>query len=352
MEEKTNDMLGMLDLMVCPGFCVKEKEIVKVNPAARGLLLEPGTDVRALLLTGREEYDAFRGGCLYLSLSISGQAHGASVVRMEDFDVFLLEQEEDREELRALALASKELRSPLSNAMTAAEQLLASGADPQTREQLGCLNRGLYQLLRIVGNMSDAGSHIPQWETRNLSAILDEVFEKSRALLDRTGITLSYQPLNEAVYGLADRDLLERAVLNILSNALKFTPRGGQIQASLTRRGRTLRLSVQDSGSGIAENILSSIHRRYLRQPTLEDSRYGIGLGMVLIRSAAASHGGTVLIDQPEGSGTRVTMTLAIRQNPDNVLRSPRFPVDYTGGYDHALVELSGSLPPDLFDSN
>ena len=120
--------------------------------------------------------------------------------------------------------------------------------------------------------------------------------------------------------------------------------------AKLTRNGRMLRLSVTDSGSGIAQSVRSSVFSRYLRQPALEDSRYGIGLGMVLIRTAAAHHGGAVLIDQPEGVGTRITMTMSIRQSKQATLRSNVLRVDYAGERDHGLIELSECLPTELYE--
>ena len=136
---------------------------------------------------------------------------------------------------------------------------------------------------------------------------------------------------------------MERAVLNIISNSMKFMPDGGTIHVSLTRKENMLHLSILDSGSGIAENVLGNIFTRYQRQPCIEDSRYGIGLGMVLIRSAAADHGGTVLIDSPEGCGTRITMTLSIRQDV-SVLKTPVLPpiADNTR---QILTELSECLP-------
>ena len=70
---------------------------------------------------------------------------------------------------------------------------------------------------------------------------------------------------------------------------------------------------------------------------------------MVLVRTAAASHGGAVLIDQPDGGGARVTMTMAIRRNTSGTLRSPVLRVDYTGEQDHALVELADCLPASLY---
>ena len=103
---QSNDIFGMLDLMDRPGFCVKDQKIVKVNSAAQLRMLTPGEDIAPLLHTGNAEYSEFTGGCLYLTLKIADQIWGASVTRMGDTDVFLLEQEEDQTELRAMALAA------------------------------------------------------------------------------------------------------------------------------------------------------------------------------------------------------------------------------------------------------
>ena len=169
-----------------------------------------------------------------------------------------------------------------------------------------------------------------------------DIFEKIQTQLEATNVALTYTGLSECVYGLANEGQLERAVLNIVSNAMKFMPEGGSICASLTRQQNMLHLSIQDSGSGIAQTVLGNVFTRYQRQPGIEDSRYGIGLGMVLIRNAAADHGGTVLLDSPENKGTRVTMTLAIRQESP-VLRTPVIPpmVDSSR---QILTELSDIL--------
>lgn len=358
MENKL-DAMGMLDLMICPGFCVKDNIIVKANQAAEGRLLLPGTDIRPLLLTGKEEYADFSSGCLYLSLSLSGEHWGASVTNWENFHVFLLEQADDHAELQAMALAARELREPLANVMTTAGRLFPMSAlqdDPITREQVARMNRGLLQMLRVIGNMSDASRYTTdsgaRMETRDVCSLLQEIFDHSQELLSYGDLELRFRNLSTPVNCLVDSEKLERAVLNILSNAMKFTSRGGSVDCALTRRGNMLYLQIQDSGSGIAESLKGSIHNRYLRQPAIEDSRFGIGLGMVLIRATAALHGGTVLIDQPEGQGTRVTMTLSIRQNTDGMLRTTRLHPDYSGERDHGLLELSESLPEFLYEKN
>lgn len=344
MEEK-KDIFGMLELLQRPAFCVEDKRIVRVNSAARALPLDCGTDAGELLDTGREEYDSFAGGCLYLTLRIQPKSWGACVIRMGALDVFLLDSPSEDPQLRALALAAQELRRPLSGMMAAASRL--SPADEASAEQAAILNRGLYQLLRLVGNMSDA-CRLPasaQLEPRNIGEIINEVLEKAQTQLSQAGVAVAYAPLNEAVYGFADWALLERAILNLLSNAAKFSPTGGTITVQAARRGNMLRLSVEDTGPGIDPEQLGTAFSRYLRDSGIGDSRFGLGLGLHIVRCAASCHGGTVLIDQPHGSGTRVTMTISLRRPEGDTLRSPVVLPDRTGGWDHGLVELSDCLP-------
>ena len=348
--QEQNEILGMPGVLTRPAFCVKDGVITQVNEAAGNLFLSPGTDVRELLVTGKDEYAAFCGDCLYLTMEISGCRRGVTVVRYRDTDVFLPEQDVDQAELRALALAAVELRDPLSSVMLSAQKLTAQ-AEPS--EAAARLSRGLYRMLRLVSNMSDAGyySAVSHPETRNICVFLGEVFEKAQNLAALAGRNLTFENLSEDIYCLVDDQQLERAVLNILSNAIRFSPDGGSIRAKLTRQGHMLSLRIQDSGCGIAEEVLSNVFTRYLRQPSLENPQYGIGLGMVLVRAAAANHGGTVLIDRPDGQGTRVTMTLAIRQSDGTNLRADVLRVDYSGERDHALLELADCLPPELYEN-
>lgn len=340
------DLPGWLNRYSCPGFAVKNHIITHCNQAAEALLLTPGTDIRGLLLTGKEEYAAFESGCLYLKLKLSSKGWGASVTPEAEHHIFLLDQEPEDADLRSLALAARELRSPLSNLMIAADALMrTSSEDAQVQEQLARLNRSLHQMHRLVNNMSDAGKSdlLTPVGVHDWDRMIHDIFEKIRTQLENTNIQLTYEGLAQRVSGLANEGQMERAILNIVSNALKFMPEGGSIHAVLTRNKDMLQLSVRDSGSGIAENVLSNVFTRYQRQPGIEDSRYGIGLGMVLIRAAAADHGGTVLIDCPDGKGTRITMTMAIRQDA-GLLKTPVIP-PLLDGSRQVLTELSESLP-------
>lgn len=349
--DEQKDMFDLLDMMIQPVFCVKDHIIVRSNAAAQQLFLKAGVNILPMLGSHTEAYSGFDGGCLYLPLTIAGQTIGASLRRMNGLDVFELDSPGDSESLRAMALAAGSLRRPLSNAMVEAAALLDSQEDPETLRQLSQLNRNLYQLLRLLGNMSDAEylfSHC-RMETVDVPALFREIFGKAKNLADRAGITLSYEDLDASVLCLADKALLERAILNILSNSMKFTEKGGRIRAALTRRGATLRLTVQDSGCGISQEVMGSLFRRFLRQPGIEDSRYGMGLGIRSVHAAALHHGGTLLLTQNEDGGTCVSLTIAIRHNESATMRSPIFEIDYSGGFDHDLVELSDCLPAELY---
>lgn len=356
--ERMESTSGILNIMIQPAFIVKDGIIDQVNEAARGYFLESGTSVSDLLVTGKPEYQTFKEGCLYLTLSLSGGQCGASVHRMKDFDLFTIEDAADDEQLQVMALAARELRSPLSNVMTIADQLFPVAEEddnPAVKEQVSRINRGLFQMLRIVSNMSDAYRYQQQTEphmaVQNVTEIAAEVFEQAASLLGHGGIELKFTNLENPLLCLVNREMLERAIHNLLSNAAKFSEKGSCIYTKLSRNNGMLYLSVEDSAASTFEELQGNVHSRFRRQPCLEDSRFGIGLGMVLIRATAASHGGTVLIDHPNGSGTRVTMSLAIRQNAETVVRSNIMHVDYAGERSHPLVELSDVLPTSVYSS-
>ncbi len=349
--EQSHNLSGMLDLIIRPAFAVKDGIIQYCNQAARQCMVCTETAIDPYLETGREEYADLNSGCLYLTLQVQGHSFGAAVNRMSSFDVFILDEEDAQPQLQAMALAARELREPLSNMMIAADRLMPAEGTPN--ENLQMLERSLYHMLRLIGNMSDAVRYAeqtaPRQELRDMTAVIGDVFEKAGVLAAHAGITLRFTNHPESIVCLTDTEKLERAVYNILSNAIKFSEKGSTIDAKLTRHGNKLYLTVCDSGSGIPDDLLGSVFSRHLRQPGIEESRHGIGLGMFMIRNAASAHGGTVLIEKGVEKGTKLTMTLAIRKDLKGNLASPRLRVDYTGEFDHGLIELADVLPPTAF---
>lgn len=350
-------MDSLLEMIDRPAFWVKDGVITKLNQIAKNRQLSQGMEIAPMIPEASEEYSTFTQGCLHLTVYIGQLPCNASVTRYPDGDIFLLERDFDRVQLQTLALAAQQLRTPLSNVMTLTDQLLPAlgeSQDENTRYQAAQINRGLYQLLRIIANMADAERYterdLSTMELTDFPVFISEIMKKASVMAEPVNVTLRYACSKAHLIGLADRELLERAIYNLLSNAIKFSPKNGVVDVTVTDTGKRLQISIQDQGNGIAPQAQGTLFARYLREPGIEDSRFGLGLGMTLAHSAATAHAGTVLVDQPEGKGTRVTMSIAVSKNSGNLLRTPVLRIgDYIGGWDIALAEFSESLPADSY---
>lgn len=353
--EHKEEITAMLHRIPSPAFLVHSGRITAINPPAQQYQLEEGMDVSPLLLTGKEELSQFQTGCLYLTLTLCGVPHSASVTPVSHSQLFVLEQEADQAELRSMALAARVLRGPLSNVMNIADHLfpISAETDRELPDQAARINRSLYQMLRVICNMSDAYRYSTEntfrGEIRDIGAVIREHLTLAAPLISQAGFELRFTDLQETVYGIVDVEKLERAISNILSNAMKFARPGSALNLQLSRHGRTLHLCAYDDGPGTPARPSTDLYTSYRRAPGMEDGRFGLGLGMVMIRAAAAAHGGTVLTEQSEQFGMRLTMTIPIRQTTDPMVRTPMIHVDYAGERDHLLLELADCLPPHLY---
>jgi cell cycle sensor histidine kinase DivJ len=110
----------------------------------------------------------------------------------------------------------------------------------------------------------------------------------------------------------ADQRALMQISLNLLSNALKFTPAGGSVTVSLVADGRVLELSVSDTGVGVAPEDLKRLGRPYEQAGGSDQKSRGTGLGLSLVRAFAELHGGQMSIESALGDGTAVTVRLPV----------------------------------------
>lgn len=345
----------LLSLMDRPAFYVTEGIVREVNPAAAARMIQPGDSITGLLHSGHGDYEAFSEGCLHLTLKLGSILCSASVTRLGNGDLFTLEQEENETALRCYSLAARVLRQPLGQMMDVAERLFPSmtgecGED--AAQQMARMNRAMHHMLRLVGNMSDAGG-IGQvrMELRDITAVVQEILDHTQPLCASAGFTLFFENHPAAVYTMLDYQRLERALLNLLSNAMKHTAPGGTIAVRLKRRSNTVYLTVENPDSHSGAVLTHGMTTRYLREPILEDGENGLGLGLPMVQAIAAAHYGTLLVEQPKAGGFRATMSLPIRQNT-GILRSPTVRFDYAGERDHGLIELSESLPPECYLPN
>lgn len=346
----------ILSFITAPAFSVCDGKITHCNEAAQRLLVPTGIPVVTMLQHDGTEYTGFQGDCLYITLKHNNRTFSASVIPVDHNHVFILEEDRDRTELRTLSMTAANMRQPLCDMIattTSITSTLDTNNDPKVRTQLQNMNRNLCRMHRMLCNMSDALQYADgisnNMVCQNIVSVVEEVFQKAQNLCKQSNIQLEYRVPDQSILCAIDEPLLERGIYNMLSNAIKFSPEGAVIHAELMQRGNRIYISVKDQGSGIPAPILSTIFQRYQRQPGLEDGRFGLGLGLVLVRCAARIHGGTVLIDRPEKNGTRITVSLPIQQNVSTMLRSDITRVDYAGGWDHSLLELSDVMPANLY---
>ena len=338
------DLETMLQRIHSPAFLTCDGIITAVNQGAQARFLSVGTAVASILVTGQEEFADFQNGNLFLQISVAGSAYDCTVTHLDQFLLFTIEEDTGIAQLQVLSLAAQQLSMPIAEISLLVEQIQEL-ADSQKSQ----LNKNLFRLMRMIGNMSDTAQYAsarPRLATCEVCAIFAETLEKAKALLAESNIPVVYRIPDQRVYTLANAELLKRAVYNLLSNAAKFSQAGETVEATLKRSGNKLYFTVV----GGSCKITGDLFHRYNRQPALESRELGLGLGMALIRSAATAHSGAVLIEQPTGGKVKITMTLSIQDCKNADVRSPILIPDLYGGNDQALVELSDVLPHQLYN--
>ena len=336
----------MLEQMNSPAFLVQDGVITAVNRRAQQYMAEVGISIASILTSGQEEYSLFQAGCMYLTITLYGTDYSCCVTQLQDSQLFIIDEINPHTQLQVLGLAAQQLSLPISEISLLVEQL-----SNVSNTQKAKINHNLHKLQRLLENMSDAGQYVdntPKMVTYELCALFEEILEKAKVLLSENRITLLYDLPSQPVYSLAEPEMLKRAVYNLISNAAKFTVEGGQIQISLKQLNDRLHFTVINNFN-TAKNASVNIFNRYTRQPGLEDSKLGLGLGMTLVHAAAVAHGGTVLAEQTDKKNMKVTMTMAIRKRKETEVRSPILIPDIYGGRDQALIELSDVLPYQLY---
>ncbi|HZR67823.1 MAG TPA: MASE1 domain-containing protein [Burkholderiales bacterium] len=207
--------------------------------------------------------------------------------------------EADRRKTEFLAMLSHELRNPLAPIVHAVD--LLDSADPKVRLQAqDVIRRQAAHLARLVGDLLDV-SRISRGAIRleprrvALADLVTTATEEWRHMIAHRGQTLSIDLPPEPVWLDADPTRFAQVISNLVHNSTKFTPHGGRIAIRAETRGRQLRLSVRDTGAGIAADILPQVFEVFVQgAPPFDRAQGGLGLGLALVRRLVELHGGTV----------------------------------------------------------
>lgn len=244
-----------------------------------------------------------------------------------------------------LAVMSHELRTPLSAIIGFSEllhrELLIREREPKNAEYCQIIHQSGEHLLSLVKDLLDmskieSGRLHVELETVALDELVVEAVKSLRPLADGKGVRLACNLDRELPEVQADRRAVRQIVLNLVSNACKFTQSGGTIAISTVRRGERIELAVADTGIGIPAEHLKRLGEPFYQVNTRYDrNNEGAGLGLSIVRGLIDLHGDTLAIESEVGRGSRFSVSFAI--DPDAEMFDAA-PVGHRGA---AIVDLA-----------
>ena len=228
-----------------------------------------------------------------------------------------------------LASMSHELRTPL-NAVIGFSELMIDGIPGEINEaQRQCLSDILssgQHLLNLINDVLDlskveAGKMELKLEKLNLADVIDEVVQTVKPMLDDNRHKLKVSIADGLPQVRADKSRLRQIFLNLLTNAIKFTPSGGKIGIEVSREGDWCQVSVADTGIGIKKEDQEQIFEAFTQLDTLaERKREGVGLGLALTKQLVEIIGGRIRVQSEYGKGSKFTFTLPLAEEDEPYL--------------------------------
>lgn len=262
--------------------------------------------------------------------------------------VVLRSREGGRPGLERLSLQLRRETATLSAALQRLDPTEEVPDEERAKRYLAAANQGLYRIIRLSDHLALTGGET-DWQPRSmdLAGLCRETAEEVEGVCRMGGYDFTWSLETSGLLTVGDDRLLRRMLLCLVSNAMKAAGRTGKLGLKLSVRGDRAVVTVWNTGRTLGEQDVARMFGGDLASvPT--DPMQGLGLGLEVVRRAAALHGGAVLAESREGV-TRCVVSLPIRKpEREEPLRTPR--ADYSGGFLPVLVELSDVLPPELYN--
>jgi signal transduction histidine kinase len=229
----------------------------------------------------------------------------------------------DQIKSRFFANISHELRTPLTLLLAPLETLMQKfhrSIDADTREVLTTMHSNGMRLLKLINDLLDlvrleSGRLEVKHESVEIAEFVKGLISAARQVADdkRLSLETSVDPQLGSV--VADRDKLEKIVLNLVFNALKFTPAGGRVELRAEKQGEQFVIRVADTGMGISAKNLPFVFDRFWQADGSSKRKYqGVGIGLALVKELTEIQGGKVEVQSTEGKGTTFTVTLPFKK--------------------------------------
>jgi signal transduction histidine kinase len=228
-------------------------------------------------------------------------------------------KELDQVKSRFFANISHELRTPLTLLIAPLENMMVRfgrAADDETRNTLQTMHANGLRLLKLINDLLDlvrleSGVMQVKQEPLEVTEFVKGLASAARQVADDKRIRLETHVDPELGTLLADRDKLEKIVLNLVFNALKFTPAGGRVELRAEKQAEELVLIVTDTGMGISAKNLPNLFSRFWQADDSSRRKYqGVGIGLALVKELAEVQGGSAAVQSEEGKGTTFTIRL------------------------------------------
>ena len=214
--------------------------------------------------------------------------------------------------------ATHELRSPLTSIKGYTDLLLDGEVGALNSEQvqmLDVIRRNSGRLLGLIQDLLDlsrleTSSLLPSYERFSLIELTEEIVLSLEPLCRKQNVRIRVDN-DEAPFVMADRAKLERALLNLVNNAVKFSSRNGLVTLRTRAYGEGVEIEVEDNGIGIPKSEHGQLFSRFFRASTAINARIsGTGLGLTMVKSIVEAHNGTIEVDSVAGRGTRFVIRL------------------------------------------
>lgn len=256
---------------------------------------------------------------------------------------------------RFLAVVSHELRTPLNAIIGFSDMLLhemfGGFKDPRQKEYVGLVKESGQHLLAVVTSILDvsrieAGAYATEPEPFRFIEAVEMCQSMMQLQANAKNIGLQAQIAPDAGEINADRRAVQQILINLVSNAVKFTPDGGDVVVGAKRIGSRLHFWVRDTGIGIAEEDFVNLGKPFMQVQNDYTRRFeGTGLGLSLVKGLVALHDGTMSIESMPGEGTTVTISLPVNGPKRSATdRNGVLPMSATRTKGDAKGDRNGSL--------
>jgi PAS domain S-box-containing protein len=231
-----------------------------------------------------------------------------------------------------LATLAHELRNPLAPLRNVAEILRMEQLSQTARHATGVMERQISQLVRLIDDLMDVsritrGQLTLRKERVDLRAIIESAIETANPQLTTAGVTLTLDLPELPLFLDADATRISQVILNLLTNAAKFTPSGGEVRVSAKPQNERVSITVRDSGVGIAPEDQEKVFGMFVQlNRDMRRSQTGLGIGLTLVKQMTEMHGGSVSVwsaGAGQGSEFTITLPLAVPAEPSRDQAQP-----------------------------